>query len=73
MKERMIYLDGTKSSLMDGDPEQAAYGDNAYPRLISEGWTAKAIEKNDGVSYVVLLPPPGPPARGVGKENLGFY
>ena len=40
---RIVYVSGTLSRLMDGDPDAEAFGDQALPKLLAQGWRVTVI------------------------------
>ena len=70
--ERIVYVKGSESNLMEGDPDRAdpRYKDRALPQLLHEGWTVKMI----GVEHVILTGKATPvPSPVTGPEPIVYH
>ena len=51
---RVVWLLGTASGLMHGDPDAAKYGSAALVLLLAEGWQVHSSVSSGTHAYVIL-------------------
>jgi hypothetical protein len=56
--ERVVWLNGSGSGLMHGDPDVERYKNRALPMLLAEGWTVKATLAAHVILTGGTVPPP---------------
>jgi hypothetical protein len=69
--DRVVYVDGKSSFLMEGDPDvnDPKYAGRALPQLLRDGWSIKMI----GVDHVVLTGMESPEPSPIPKQEPLTY